>query len=43
VVARIVAATLEAMDPQWPANDPELEGLALEDLDQEAESVSSRR
>jgi PPK2 family polyphosphate:nucleotide phosphotransferase len=43
VVARIVAATLEAMDPRWPRTDPELDGLTLEDLDQEADSVSSRR
>jgi PPK2 family polyphosphate:nucleotide phosphotransferase len=41
VVARIVAATLEAMDPQWPDNDPELEGMTLEDLDQD--SVASKR
>jgi PPK2 family polyphosphate:nucleotide phosphotransferase len=43
VVARIVAATLEAMDPQWPETDAELEGYALEELDQDAESVSSSR
>src|SRR4051794_1793667 len=43
VVARIVAATLEAMDPRWPATDPALEDLTLEDLDQDAESVSSSR
>jgi len=43
VVARIVAATLATMDPQWPANDPEVEGFALEELGQDAESVSSRR
>jgi PPK2 family polyphosphate:nucleotide phosphotransferase len=43
VVARIVAATLEAMDPRWPETDPELESLTLEDLDQEGESVSSKR
>jgi PPK2 family polyphosphate:nucleotide phosphotransferase len=41
VVARILAATLEAMDPRWPETDPELEGLALEDLDQD--SVASKR
>src|SRR3954469_15863484 len=43
VVARIVAATLEAMDPRWPETDAELEGFALEELDQDAESVSSKR
>jgi PPK2 family polyphosphate:nucleotide phosphotransferase len=43
VVARIVAATLEAMNPRWPDNDPELEGYALEELGQDAESVSSSR
>ena len=31
VVARIVEATLRAMDPQWPDVDEELEGLALDD------------
>ena len=43
VVARIVAATLETMNPRWPENDPEVEGFALEELGQDAESVSSRR
>jgi PPK2 family polyphosphate:nucleotide phosphotransferase len=43
VVGRIVAATLEAMDPQWPENDPEIEGFAAEELGQGAESVSSNR
>jgi PPK2 family polyphosphate:nucleotide phosphotransferase len=43
VVARIVAATLETMDPRWPENDPEVEGFALEELGQDAESVSSSR
>jgi PPK2 family polyphosphate:nucleotide phosphotransferase len=41
VVARIIAATLEAMDPRWPETDPELEDLTLEDLDQD--SVASNR
>jgi PPK2 family polyphosphate:nucleotide phosphotransferase len=41
VVARIVAATLEALDPRWPATDPALEGMTLEDLDQD--SVASNR
>ena len=43
VVARIFAATLEAMDPQWPENDPEVEGFAVEELGVQAESVSSSR
>jgi PPK2 family polyphosphate:nucleotide phosphotransferase len=43
VVARIVAATLETMDPRWPDTDPEVEGYALEELGQDAESVSSSR
>lgn len=43
VVARIVAATLETMDPQWPENDPEVEGFALEELGVQLESVSSSR
>src|SRR5919205_1436099 len=43
VVARIVAATLETMDPRWPENDPEIEGFAAEELGQDAESVSSSR
>src|SRR3954451_948497 len=39
VVARIVCAMLEAIDPQWP--EPEVELVNLEELDQE--SVSSSR
>jgi polyphosphate kinase 2 (PPK2 family) len=31
VVARIVEATLSAMDPQWPEVDADLEDIALED------------
>ena len=42
VVARIVAATLEAMDPRWPATDPALEDLTLEDLEGQ-DSVASNR
>src|SRR3954468_9499588 len=41
VVARIVCGALEALDPRWPDTDEELEGLTLEELDQE--SVSSSR
>jgi hypothetical protein len=40
VVARIVCATLEAMNPCWPAPDAELEAYALDELE---ESVSSNR
>jgi PPK2 family polyphosphate:nucleotide phosphotransferase len=40
VVARIVCATLEAMDPCWPDPDPELEDYALDELE---ESTSSKR
>jgi PPK2 family polyphosphate:nucleotide phosphotransferase len=40
VVARIVAATLECLDPQWPQPDEELENYALEELE---ESASSKR
>jgi PPK2 family polyphosphate:nucleotide phosphotransferase len=40
VVARIVCATLEAMDPRWPAPDEDLEAYALDELE---ESASSRR
>ena len=40
VVARIVCATLEAMDPRWPEPDPGLEGYALEELE---DNVSSSR
>ena len=32
VVARIVAGTLEALDPQWPDAEPELEGNVLDEL-----------
>jgi PPK2 family polyphosphate:nucleotide phosphotransferase len=40
VVARIVAATLECLDPKWPQPDEELEAYALEELE---ESASSKR
>ena len=40
VVARIVCATLEAMDPRYPDPDPELENYALDELE---ESASSKR
>jgi PPK2 family polyphosphate:nucleotide phosphotransferase len=40
VVARIVCATLAAMDPQWPSTDESLENYALEELE---DNVSSRR
>jgi PPK2 family polyphosphate:nucleotide phosphotransferase len=40
VVARIVRAILEAMGPRWPDPDPDLEGYALDELE---DSVSSRR
>src|SRR4051812_29828306 len=40
VVARIVCATLEAMNPCWPAPDEDLEVYALEELE---ESTSSSR
>jgi PPK2 family polyphosphate:nucleotide phosphotransferase len=40
VVARIVCATLEALDPRWPEPDADLEAYALDELE---ESVSSRR
>jgi PPK2 family polyphosphate:nucleotide phosphotransferase len=40
VVARIVCATLESMDPRWPASDADLEAYALDELE---ESVSSKR
>src|SRR3954471_21665505 len=40
VVARIVCATLAAMNPQWPATDAALEGYALEELE---ESAASKR
>ena len=38
VVARIAAGTLQAMDPQWPENDEELESYALEELEDSAAS-----
>jgi polyphosphate kinase 2 (PPK2 family) len=34
MVARIVAATLEEMDPRWPEPEEELEQFAAEELDQ---------
>src|SRR5215212_4295331 len=40
VVARIVCATLEAMNPCWPRPDEDLEAYALEELE---DSVSSKR
>src|SRR3954462_9038065 len=39
VVARIVCATLSAMNPCWPEPDEELEGYALDELE---ESISSK-
>src|SRR5215212_2551400 len=38
VVARIVRATLEAMNPCWPAPDEDLEAYALEELEESAPS-----
>jgi PPK2 family polyphosphate:nucleotide phosphotransferase len=32
VVARIVCATLVAMNPQWPDTDPKVEGFAMDEL-----------
>jgi PPK2 family polyphosphate:nucleotide phosphotransferase len=40
VVARIVCATLESMNPRWPAPDADLEAYALDELE---ESVASKR
>ena len=40
VVARIVCAVLEAMDPRWPLPDEDLEAYALDELE---DSASSRR
>jgi PPK2 family polyphosphate:nucleotide phosphotransferase len=40
VVARIVCATLETIDPRWPPPNADLEAYALEELE---ESVSSKR
>jgi len=40
VVARIVCATREAMDPRYPDPDPGLENYALDELE---ESASSKR
>jgi hypothetical protein len=34
MVARIVADTLERMDPQWPEPEEDLETFAAEELDQ---------
>src|SRR3954464_4745934 len=36
VGARIFCGALEALDPRWPDTDEELEGLTLEELDQES-------
>jgi PPK2 family polyphosphate:nucleotide phosphotransferase len=36
VVARVVAGTLDAIDPRWPAQDPEVEAYALDELDSSA-------
>src|SRR4051794_12265682 len=38
VVARIVCATLEAMDPRWPDPDEDIEAYALEELEESASS-----
>ena len=38
VVARIVSATLEAMNPCWPRPDEDLEAYALEELEESAPS-----
>jgi PPK2 family polyphosphate:nucleotide phosphotransferase len=38
VVARVVAGTLDALDPRWPAQDPEVEAYALEELENSASS-----
>src|SRR4051812_4321581 len=35
VVARIICATLEAMAPRWPQTHPEVQGLTLEELEDE--------
>ena len=40
LVARIVCATLEAMNPYWPMPDADLEAYALDELE---DSVSSNR
>jgi PPK2 family polyphosphate:nucleotide phosphotransferase len=40
VVARIVCATLQAMNPQWPSTDEALESYALDELE---ESTASNR
>jgi polyphosphate kinase 2 (PPK2 family) len=34
LVAQIVAATLEEMDPRWPESEEDLEQFAAEELDQ---------
>jgi PPK2 family polyphosphate:nucleotide phosphotransferase len=36
VVARIVFATLDAMNPEWPATDEAIEGYALDELERDA-------
>jgi PPK2 family polyphosphate:nucleotide phosphotransferase len=36
VVARVVAGTLDALDPQWPEQDEEVEAYALEELESSA-------
>jgi PPK2 family polyphosphate:nucleotide phosphotransferase len=38
VVARVVAGTLDALDPRWPEQDPEVESYALEELESSASS-----
>jgi PPK2 family polyphosphate:nucleotide phosphotransferase len=38
VVARVVAGTLDALDPQWPEQDSEVESYALEELESSASS-----
>jgi PPK2 family polyphosphate:nucleotide phosphotransferase len=42
VVARLVASTLEALDPQWPEPDEDVEAFTPEELDQLARERSSR-
>jgi PPK2 family polyphosphate:nucleotide phosphotransferase len=42
VVARAVAGTLDAMDPQWPEPEEDLEAFAAEELDQIANERSRR-
>jgi PPK2 family polyphosphate:nucleotide phosphotransferase len=38
VVARVVAGTLDALNPQWPEQDAEVESYALEELESSASS-----